>query len=527
MTAATRVPAASRPRLVGRRPGLALLRLLRLELRHNAMPWVLPIAIGLFWLTTYRKGVAMPPLWNLRAAGLQLGAQLDFAVPVTGAAAWMGSREARRRVTDQVTVTVQPRWARLLAPWAATTIWAMLAYLGCTAVLYGVTAHQASWGGPLWWPAAVAAASLPAFSALGFVLGTFLPGRFTAPLAAIAAFFVLTLSTELIHGSQSYWNVSPIVTGPWDLGPQAGVATFYPFLPDLPIAQVMFLVGLTVALLGTLALPAGSGGRALRMVAAGLTGAGLLAAGTAVGLAGTGTMDAHGMIAIPALHDAASDQPLQFTPTCSHTAIPVCLNPAYAGYLSVTATALAPLLSQVAGLPGAPTRIVQDAMIYQQDAGDEVSIRPRSPGDILSSPVSHLVLPDQTQGQTMTAGQLASTVITTYGLQLVARVTGDGPGASQAQQRGRDRVLRAAGGDEVIVTQPTSGPCRGPASAPSTRRSGPGRECASQSVGAARGTPAAAAAERFDALSAPVRHAWLVRHLAALRAGLVTLAELP
>ena len=124
------------------------------------------------------------------------------------------------------------------------------------------------------------------------------------------------------------------------------MATFYPFLPDLPIAQVMFLAGLAVALLGTLALPAGSGGRALRAAAGGLTAAGLLAAGTAVGLAGTGTMDAHGMIAIPALHDAASDQPLQFTPVCSHTAIPVCLNPAYAGYLAVTATALAPLLNR-------------------------------------------------------------------------------------------------------------------------------------------------------------------------------------
>jgi hypothetical protein len=505
------------------------LTLLRLELRHNAMAWLLPVVIGLFWLTTYRKDVAMPPLWNVRAAGLQLGAVLDFAVPVTGAAAWMGSREARRRVTDQVTVTARPRWPRLLAPWAATTIWAMTAYLGCTAVLYGVTAHQASWGGPLWWPAAVGAATLPAFAALGFVLGTFLPGRFTAPLTCIAAFFVVALSTQLIRGSQSYWNVSPIVTGPWDLGPQAGVATFYPYLPDLPIAQVMFLAGLTAALLGALALPAGSGGQALRTTAAGLTGAGLLAAGTAVGLAGTGTLDAHGMIAIPALHDAASDQPLQFTYACSRTAIPVCLNPAFAGYLPATANALAPLLSQLAGLPGAPARIVQDSVTYQQGAGNEVTIRPRGPADSASSPVSRLVLPDQAQGQAMTASQLASMVIMAYGLQLVGRVTGDGPGASPAQDAVAAALMRAAGLGEVVVTQAPSGQCP-PASAPpagSARGSGPGRACQSQSVGAARGTPAAAAAGRFAALPAAVRHAWLVRHLTAVRAGQLTLAELP
>ena len=223
------------------------------------------------------------------------------------------------------------------------------------------------------------------------------------------------------------------------------MATFYPYLPDLPIAQVMFLAGLTVALLAALALPAGSGGRALRTAAAGLTGAGLLAAGTAVGLAGTGTLDAHGMIAIPALHDAASDQPLQFTPACSRTAIPVCLNPAFASYLPATATALAPLLSQLAGLPGAPARIVQDSVTYQQGAGNDVTIRPRSPADSVSSPVSHLVLPDQVQGQAMTASQLASMVITTYGLQLVARVTGDGPGASPAQDAVAAALLRAAG----------------------------------------------------------------------------------
>jgi hypothetical protein len=493
--------------------GVVTLRLLRLELRHNAMAWLLPVAIGLFWLTTYSKDMAMPPLWNLRAAGLQSGAVLDFAIPVTGAAAWMGSREARRRVADQVTITARARWARLLAPWAATTIWAMVAYLGCVAVLYGVTAHQASWGGPLWWPAGVAAASLPAFSALGFAVGTFLPSRFTAPLAAIAAFFILALSTELIHGSQSYWQASPIVTGPWDLSPQAGVATFYPFLPDLSIAQVMFLAGLTVALLGVLALPAGSGGRTARAVAAGLTGAGLLAAGTAAGLTGTGTLDAHGMINIPALHDAASDQPLQFTPVCSGTAIPVCLNPAYASYLPVTANTLAPLLSQLAGLPGAPAQIVQMSTTYQQDAGNGVTV---STGGYRASgarPVFRIVLPDQFSGAaTMTPGQLASQVVAAYGPLLVARVTADGPAASQAQNAVAAALLLAAGQRGLTTDQPSAGQ--------------PGLD-PSQSPGVAAGTPEYAAAERFAALPESARRAWLLRHLSALRASQVTLAQLP
>jgi hypothetical protein len=339
---ATRAPA--RPAPDTRRPGLGAARLLRLELRHNAMLWMMPVAIALFWVTAGRKTLGTPPLWNLRAVGLQLSAVVAFASPVAGAAAWMGSRESRRRMTDLVNITARPRPARLLTAWAATTCWALVAYLACVAVVYGLTARQAAWGGPLWWPAVVAGATLPALTALGFAAGTLVPSRFTAPLVALAAFFVLALSTQLINGSQSYWQISPIVTGPWDIGPDPGVGTFYPYLPDLPIAQVMFLAGLTAAVLGALALPTGPGMRALRRSAVAVTAAGLLAAGTAVALAGTGRLDTHGMIAIPGLHDAASDRPLRYTPVCSHTAIPVCLNPAYASYLPATEAALAPVL---------------------------------------------------------------------------------------------------------------------------------------------------------------------------------------
>jgi len=41
------------------------------------------------------------------------------------------------------------------------------------------------------------------------------------------------------------------------------------------------------------------------------------------------------------------------------------------------------------------------------------------------------------------------------------------------------------------------------------------------------GSPASLAAKRFAALSPAARHAWLAGHLAALRAGRVSLAQLP
>jgi hypothetical protein len=134
---AVRAPAASRPVHATRGHLRAAARLLRLELRRNAMAWMLPVAAGLFWLTAYHKAMAAPPLWNLRATSMQKGALVAFVCPVAGAAAWMGSREARRHTTDLVTITARPRWARLLTTWAATTCWAMMGYLGCVAVLYG------------------------------------------------------------------------------------------------------------------------------------------------------------------------------------------------------------------------------------------------------------------------------------------------------------------------------------------------------------------------------------------------------
>ena len=285
MTAASS-PAAA-PLLPARRAReLAAERLLRLELRHNAMLWMLPVAAALFWFVTYRKSMALPPLWNVRAMNMQTGAVLDLVPLVVGAAAWMGSREGRLQTTDLLAGTAQPRWARQLATWAATTCWAMVAYLGCVGVLYGITARQAAWGGPLWWPATVGAASMPALSALGFAAGALRPSRFITPLVAVAAFFALALSTEPIHGSHSYLQISPLVAGPWEIGPDPGAGTFYHYLPDLPIAQLMFLAGVAVAVLGVLGLAAGSGGRWLRRFAAAITAAGLVAAGTAVTLAG-------------------------------------------------------------------------------------------------------------------------------------------------------------------------------------------------------------------------------------------------
>jgi hypothetical protein len=215
----------------------------------------------------------------------------------------------------------------------------------------------------------------------------------------------------------------------------------------------------------------------------------------------------------------------------------VCLNPAYAGYLRPVAAALEPVLAQIAGLPGAPARISQSAAAYQQGVGNAVGIGLHGPVISGSPPVYHLLLPDQLPAPSMTASQLASAVRAGTGPAIIASVLADGPGASQAQHAVAAALMMAA--RLLMRVSPPGSPAavsRGSAPAQRARCEHPA-SCApgqaTQSGGVpvppalAPGSPAAAAARRFAALPALARHIWLARHLTALRAGQIILAQLP
>jgi hypothetical protein len=504
MTAAT-APAGTdgRPR-ASAVPLPAAGRLLRLELRHSVMLGLLPLVVALFWYNGYREVMALPPMWNLRAMTLQNRLLLDLVIPATGAAAWMGSREGRRDMTDLLGVTARPRWSRQLATWAATTAWAEIGCLACIAVVYVMTARQASWGGPLWWPAVVSVAGVPPLTAIGFAAGARFPGRFVTPLITVATFFGFAFSTQAASGDHSYWQISPLTSGAFDIGAAPGVASFYRYLPDLSIAQVMFAIGLTAAVLGGLGLSAANGPR-LRWLTALVTAVGLGAAGTAVTLAGTGRLDPHGMIVIPALHDAASGQPVRYTPRCSRTAIAVCVHPAYAGVLPAITAAVGPEVTEVAGLPGAPARLSQVPVAYQQGPGNSISI------SVASRSQSAFAVPDPIPGQPgMTSAEFAAQLAQTLGLRLMSDVILSG-GDRAAELNPSQAQLAVIGGSVRFppsVEERDLAPLFG-------------------HLLPVPGSPAARAARRFAVLTPAARHDWLAHHLAALRAGQITLAELP
>jgi len=515
MTAAADVPVRHLPPRARRAAPLSAARLLRLELRRNAVPWILLLVAALFWFDSYRPSATTPPIWVLRTFWNmgQGHTIIDFGPFVAGVAAWMGSRDGRRGTADLVTATARPRYSAQLATWAATAVWAVGAYLAFVCVLFGVYAREGVQGSPPWWWVAVGAAAVTAFSAAGFTIGALYPSRFAAPLAAFGGFLVMTMSSQTGFSHTSGWALILPTNSNGNYQPVSGI--FYPYLPDLPIARVMFLTGIAVVALGLLGLPAGAGGPLLRRGAGAITLAGVTMAGTAVGLAASARLEPHGM-SIPALHDAANDRPIAYTPVCGRTAgVPVCLNPAYRSIMADVAAALRPVLGQVAGLPGAPGRVIQVGGNYSSTEGEAGQAMTIS-GDplVLRMPLDAGDLPGAFGGTTTQfTDQLR--------LLFVHAFAGVGNGAgTPAQQAVQAALLQGAG--MPFAAQPKALSGYGlPSWALTTDLPG-----SADGPGPATG-PVYAAARRLAALSPAARHAWLASHLAALRAGRLTLAQLP
>jgi hypothetical protein len=467
------------------RPALPT-RLFRLELRRNAMWLMLPLIAVLMWFASPYGRVMKAPLvlWSSRSLAMQGSLQV-IGPFVAGVAAWMASRDSRRKITDLVRTTAWLAWRRQLTTWAATTAWAVGFYGLATAVLFLLTARQASWGGPVWWPVAVGAMGVLGFSALGFALGTFIPGRFTAPLLGTGLLLALQLDLLADAHHNPYAVLAPVRDSL-----VAGASLFFGADPSLAIMQIIFLSGVSALALGALALPAGaSGGRWVRGAGVAITLAGIAASVTGVILAGTARETAQGVV-IPALHNGASSRPVGYTAACDNQGlVPVCAQPAYRRILPAVSADVAPVLRQVAGVPGAPVRIgIQPPAYGQASASLSGSPPELYLGSFINSegPMTRAELAD---------GLMESAALAIAGGTVAGGTVANGGQGNPAQQAISLGMLLVAGvhpaGRREVDAQPR------------------------------------AAAERFAALAASRRREWLGAHLVALRAGHVTLAQLP
>jgi hypothetical protein len=492
---ATTLPARP-PRVVARVVVLpAAGCLVWIEIKRNAVLWVLPLLALLVYVDTYRTVSGYPPIWTVRALAVPDLLLVDFAAFAGGFCAWAGSREGRRKTLDLLGTTARPAWARQLAALAGTMFWLVLAFLAAVAALYVQTAHVAAWGGPPLWPVAVGVVALVTICVVGFTAGALFPGRFTAPLVAVAAVVLHLVGTHAVNdpNMRSLQDLLSLGTNvpPYDMG------VFYHVPLDIPIAQVMFMGGIAAAAVGVLALSpalrqvagrgssAGGGtGRWLRGVSVALVAAGLAASVTAYDLTGTAKLTAAGWD-IPALHDAAAGRPVPYTPDCAKTGFEVCVHPAFGTYLDAAAAALDPVAAEIAGLPGAPVR------------AEQVPYGPPFYG----SPIAGV------------PSVYEFTVTITWVSPAVA-----GPLVQQG-------LLSDFIGGPAYEQSGNLGPAQ--QAAVSALLTAAGVSAQAQDLNGPPAPQVAAAANRFAALSPAVRHAWLAAHLTALRAGHITPAQLP
>ena len=490
-------------------------RALRLEFKRNPVPYVLPLLAAVFYFNTLRTAYGFPPIWTLRASVIGDHLLFEFSAFAGGLAAWVGSREGRRKTVDLVATTPLAAWARQSIALAATLCWMLLAFLAGVAAVYIPTAVQATWGGPPLWPVFVGAAGVTVVTVIGFTCGVLFPERFTAPLVAIGVLVLYQTGFRQALGVTASSGTYALLS-PGNAPPVVDTGVYYHVAPDLSIVQVMFMGGIAVALFGVLGLAttlrepasarrlasaraalARSGGWLPRAVAVILVACGVAASWTAFALAGTAKPDPVGGWQIPALHSAASDQPVPVTPDCtSSSGFRVCVHPAFSFYLHDLAAAFGPVAAEIASLPGAPADAREVASVSGgQDVQSGIWMNP----PVFEFTAEHV---GSMFGQFLGNPDPAAWA---QGFQqglLDAFLTGRPPHAGPvpillgpAQQAVEDGLLTA------VRSQPLS---------PSVTSAG-----------------VSAAARRFAALPASARHTWLATHLAALRAGTITLAQIP
>jgi hypothetical protein len=511
-------------------------RALRLEIKHSAVVWVLPILAVLFYVNAYRTAAGYPPTWTLRASVIT-GANLAFSSMIAaGVAAWVATREGRRKTGDLLATTARTAWARQATVLAATAFWNVLAYLAGVAVIYVQTARQATWGGPPLWPVAVGVVGIAASCALGFTCGTLLPGRFTAPIVAVAVFVAWFVGVNAAHSvdPDDVINLSSLKGAPallvtaTDRPQNVDVGVSYHVLPDVSIAQVMFMGGVLLVMVGLLALlPAArvpgarglsfAGRRWLTVVAAVGVACGVAASAAAFTLAGTARYSLATGWEIPALHDAADDQPVPYTPDCTGSAFKVCIHPAFEPYLGAMSAALQPAAAEIAGLPGAPVRGEMTLGYSQPAVAGTTSVYDYSveqegfSGGFWATPATARTA-DWEQGE-------QQDFITWF---VSGPAEQDSPVVTTPAQEAVAIALLAKIGAPV--------PSYPQFSQPGTQSGASGASSTSGASGTQPEASAAqitAAASGFESLSSAARHAWLAANIAALRSGTITLAQIP
>ena len=434
-------------------------RMLKIEARRSLGLWLFPPVAFLVWFTTRETLPAGIWLWPDTSFSIQQ--TLVLAGPLAaGMAAWAATRERRLGTEELLATTSQPTAVRLLVAWASSMVWIALGYLAAVAILFASAYLGGVYGIPTVWPVILGLFALVADSAIGFAAGQYVPSRFTAPLIAIALYWVQGVTIAYSVSSLRY--LSPVV----DLYH----SVFYGVVPNIFVAQSLWLLGLAIVAL-VFAVRRGERRSVVPWIA---LAAGLAATATgAVVLLGTPSQ-----VTATQLREAR----IAYEPVCDDGDLRVCVHPSYRQMLPEASATIRGVTGPLAGVDGGPERA-------EQTPYDGTGLTP-------DGTLTFYVY----DGTSMGDG-FASSVTLNLVFDPRAKQGGAGPTPPDAAQSAIGGWLLEQAGREASVAD-------------------------NWAVG--KGMPRVAQArERFDALPAEKRTAWLDANYRRLRAGEVAVEEIP
>lgn len=528
----------------------SMLEMLRLEVRRSIGLLVFPLLVVVGWLLSGNVMYGDAYVWLDASAGVRSTTILLGPI-IGGVSAWTAGRNGRRGMTEILSTTPHLTVSRDLGVWVGTAMWGVGAYALLSVVLGALTWWNATWGAPLPGYFLVGMVAMVCHSAVGYAAGYWLPGQFTAPFAAMGLFFLQFAPEGIVEGN------SPLEL----LSPAPNILIYrevFRELPQLAAQQSLWLLGLAGVALATVALKAGR--RNLMTWGAFL---GFLVVAFVGGFSTVGAADQRAS-------SIWSGEAVPFDYVCEDGRIEVCLHPAYEKVLPDIAATVNDIAEPLAGIPGIPDRAVQlsdNEPTGQTNTGNTLqlstlSVKGGASDSFLSDEVTWELIYGQAARETGAGAGIEAVEPTSEDRKRCGRVMDRGVlvPASEAQEVVRGWLLRRVGSqntqyfmsvcsnsDELIdrfanlEPEKSDDPCaklgdsvyqaRLAVSGWLLRQTGRYDSLDSESfadaVNDSLWPQTKTAIERFEALEPAERREWLEKNYAELRAGKVTLDDLP
>lgn len=329
---------------------MASLRLVGLEFRRSIGPLVVPLLVlGVWWLISDDVMPRNVQLWPLTS---QLTIAMAFLLAPAGGglSAWAATRNRRRGMEEMLAVTARPPVVRELATWTGTMLWPLLACAAVAGYYVFLAFKDATWGRLLPMPLLFGLLSIAAYSALGYAAGRWVPSRFTVPLVAVGLFY----------GAWGLLLVFPHLPGLFGPDPN-GISYVSVFSEPVGLWgwRILWMLGLGGAALSAVALkvrrsPAHWASFVVSILVA------ALGAGTLANIAaGDESMVSDGLL---------EGKPIPYELVCEEGRITVCVHPAYEDLLLEAAATVNEVAEPLAGIPGVPTRMVHESTTVEPEA---------------------------------------------------------------------------------------------------------------------------------------------------------------